>query len=100
MSRHLFSTTLKDAPVTVVAGWDPQLQCFFLDIDKEDDDECDPLYSSDFDRRLRSAKTFGPYIEKLAELGITIPKAMIDALSEDKRNNTANRVNRWDAKGS
>ena len=100
MSRHLFSTTIDDRPVTIVAGWDPPRNCFFLDIEREDTDELCLLYSSDKDPRLARAKSFYTYVGKLAAFGIELPQAMIDAVVDDETNSTANRIQRWHAEAA
>lgn len=83
--RH--ETTYNGEPVTVVAGWDPMLNRFWTIVEPVDelnpdaDEESGMIYSNLDDPEVpeaRVAVNLDYYREKMAQLGIDVPREFFD----------------------
>ncbi|RUP27340.1 MAG: hypothetical protein EKK45_14580 [Curvibacter sp.] len=102
MSRHLTRTTYKGVTVTLLAGFDRQLQAFFLCITKGvypngSTGQIAPcgcqvnlIYDSTLEPQL-NWQDINTLLEKLLGLDIKIPQSLIDALYLDQCFNAGNR---------
>lgn len=92
MSRHIFETYYKDEEVKIVAGWDRSLQGFFMTIERlsasGNDDDDNYIYSN---LNEENSHTFTPFVRVLVDLGINIPKQMIDEIVQDGIVNAGNK---------
>lgn len=94
MSRHIFETDYKGEKVQIVAGWDRPLQGFFMTIEKvaaSNNDDDDNFIYNNLNEENSHPRTFDPFIGVLVDLGINIPKQMIDEIVEDGIFNTGNK---------
>lgn len=86
MSRHYFQTTYAEKPVEVLMGFDRPLNGFFMVIDyldePEDDEDDGYIYSNMWEEKPHP-DSLTPYLEKLAELNISIPAEMIQEIEND-----------------
>lgn len=96
MSQHVFNTRYQGKPITVMMGWDRPLQGFFMVIEEIDRDEEHCIYSNLDDPTLGSltglAPTIQPFINKLNELSISVPKEMLDGVTLDGVYNVGNKT--------
>lgn len=103
MSQHIYVTTHKDRKVKILIGWDRPLKGYFMVLAYEDSKEFENLYSNLEDPRLKQfmglPPTIEPFLEKLQELGIEIPEAILDEVEMDGIFNVGNRVVIYDEKG-
>lgn len=95
MSRHYFKTEYSGKPVEVLMGFDRPLNGFFMVIDyqeePEDDDECDGYLFSNMWQEDPHPHMLKPYLEKLTELNISVPPAMIAEIESDGRQKMGNK---------
>lgn len=110
MTQHYHTTkSLDNKYVSVLAGWDRMLQCFFLVVEElsEDgteiegensgfDEDSSYLYSDVDDSKYDG--TWEYYESVLTGFGIKIPDAMSTAIIDDSAKNLGNVVTHWDAK--
>ena len=94
MSQHFFETQYNGKKVKVFAGWDRPLQGFFMMVEDLDASEGsdDPYIYNNLARKDSHPKTFEPFIHVLVDLGIIIPKEMIDEIVADGIANMGNKV--------
>ncbi len=90
MSRH--SIPSKDPNHTVVIGWDPPLQTFFLQVDREvqaddDDDDTDPESILDEGNRYRQHPTLDKLLTLVTPYAV-VPEATWLQLANDKASST------------
>lgn len=94
MSRHYFQTTYAGKPAEVLMGFDRPLDGFFMIIDyldePEDDNEDHYIYSNMREKNPHPP-TLTPFLEKLAELDISIPAEMIQEIEIDGAFKTGNK---------
>jgi hypothetical protein len=94
MSRHHVHTQLDGRQVFVVAGYDRPLRELFLQVLSDDGDpqaEEAVLYSSTHEP-LCDWRDFDTLTQALAELGLTLPAGMLDAIRGDQVLNAGNRI--------
>lgn len=97
MSRHYFKTEYSGKPVEVLMGFDRPLDGFFMVIDyleepEDDEDEEDDGYIfSNLWQEDPHPQTLKPYVDKLAELKISVPTEMIEEIEEDGRLKMGNK---------
>ncbi len=97
MSRHYFQTTYAEKPVEVLMGFDRPLNGFFMVIDylnepeNDEDDEDDGYIYSNMWEKNPHPDSLTPYLEKLAELDISIPAEMIQEIEIDGAFKTGNK---------
>ncbi|PUA30430.1 MAG: hypothetical protein B0W54_08030 [Cellvibrio sp. 79] len=94
MSRHYFKTEYSGKPVDVLMGFDRPLNGFFMVIDyveEPEDEEDDGYIFSNLWQDDPHPKTLRPYLDKLAELKISVPAQMIDEIEADGRLKTGNK---------
>ncbi|MDZ7855761.1 hypothetical protein [Sphaerotilus sp.] len=94
MSRHHVQSEFDSHPVVVVAGYDRPTKEFFLQVLPDDGDtegEEVVLYSSlhEPQRDWRDPDTLHVVV---AELRLSLPPGMLDAVSNDRASNTGNRI--------
>ena len=102
MSIHTFKTTLQDRDISVRMGWDRPLQGFFMcvlytDI-PEDDYNADEWLYTNLNEPPQKAFTASmvPWVEKLTELGITLPNSIVAMVESDKTEDRGNHfVEHW-----
>ncbi len=87
MSRHYFKTTYAEKPIEVLMGFDRPLDGFFMVIDYlEEPDRYDDndgyIYSNMWEKNPHP-DSLTPYLDKLAELDISIPAEMIKEVEID-----------------
>lgn len=89
MSRHSFHTNIGDLSVTVVIGWQSQLNGYYMFIEndsKRPGDEMFMFYTCETDGTLMERlgttepKTIDYFIDHLSTLNIILPPIMIDHL--------------------
>jgi hypothetical protein len=130
MSQHFFQTMFEDHPVSVLMGWDRPLQGFFMTVQRiggplvepadasgetiacvdansdgfDDEDEDDFVYSNHSDPGL--ARSWGLsasltyFTNKLEELGLVVPEAMLKGVAQDGERNVGSRYVEYEADGS
>jgi hypothetical protein len=93
MSRHHVRTALEEAPVLVVMGYDRPLDEFFVQLwpDGPGADADEPLYSS-LDEPGADWRDIATVVCKLADLGVQVPRSMIDAVAADGVERAGNRI--------
>lgn len=76
------------------AGWDRPLQGFFMMVEdlSASEDTNDPYIYNNLAQKNSHPKTFEPFIHALVDLGIIIPKEMIDEIVADSKVNMGNKV--------
>jgi hypothetical protein len=95
MSQHFCTTTMGSKAVEVLMGWDRPLQGFFMVIhDLEAPVEDDGLIYSNLDEPDSHPQVLDPFTEKLEELGIQVPAAMIEEVKDDQMWNVGNKMRR------
>jgi len=101
MSRHITIMTAKledgtTAPVRISIGWDRPLQGYVLDVENLSKDFGDServLYTNLNESPEGShPATLGPFLSRLAQLGIELPERMRSELQADRINDAGNRV--------
>lgn len=96
MTQHTFRTTsTKGINIEVMAGWDRQLQGFFLsieDLDFRPTAENDQSYLFESDAY---PKEFDVFESLLKELAIPLPVGILEGLQVDKKENLGNKVVNW-----
>lgn len=105
MSQHHYQTrNAQGSPVYVLAGWDCPLGHFFLNVEHANagDDDEEMIYSNldDAQGGLAHRESFAYYRKVLADLGIDVPEAMIEAIEQDKIHQVGNRVEDWTPEGA
>jgi hypothetical protein len=93
MSRHHLRTALGGTPVLVVMGYDRPLDEFFVQLwpNEPGSDVDEPLYSS-LDEPAADWRDIASVVRKLAELGMQVPRSMIDAVAADGAQRAGNRI--------
>jgi hypothetical protein len=95
MSQHFCTTTMGSKTVEVLMGWDRPLQGFFMVIhDLEAPVEDDGLIFSNLDEPVSHPQVLDPFTDKLEELGIRVPAAMIEEVKDDQMWNVGNKMRR------
>lgn len=95
MSRHHLRTTLGGVPKLVVMGYDRPLDEYFVQLwadDPEGEGDADePIYSS-LDEPGADWRDIATVVRKLGELGVQVPRSMIDAIVADADQRVGNRI--------
>ncbi|MFY9511263.1 MAG: hypothetical protein WAQ05_09865 [Rubrivivax sp.] len=95
MSRHQTLVRIGGRELLVVAGYDRPTKEVFLQVlvDDIDDPAADdaPLYSSLTDPH-RDWRDAGTLVRVLDELGLVVPRSLLDAVRGDQLANAGNRV--------
>lgn len=93
MSRHHLRTVRGASPLLVVMGYDRPLNEFFLQFwdDSPGSDAEEPAYSS-LDEPAADWCDIATVVRRLEELGIAVPRSMIDAVVADSVNRAGNRI--------
>lgn len=103
MSQHIYKTTYQNRPLKVLMGWDRPLSGYFCVLAYEDSNDFENLYSNLEDPKLLQygglPPTIEPFLEKLQELGIEVPEAILDEVEMDGIFKMGNRVVVYDEKG-
>ena len=93
MSQHYFNTAVAGEPVTVTMGWDRPLQGYFMMIESAGREQY--LYNNLEDLALIPEGGFADsldyFIEKMKELGVTVPDRMLNEIRVDGGLNVGNR---------
>lgn len=86
---HILRTSVNDQQLEIQMGWDSLKKWFYLVVFhiSENKKMAEPIYSN-LDHATKDLKY---YIEVCKKLGVSIPKAMIDGVIEDMKNNVINR---------
>lgn len=83
MTTHHYNTTRAGKDVHVAMGFDAHANHPYLMVTFAGD-TLTPLYSSTSDRALRNRQaTVEYFVEVLAQLGVRVPQAMLDAVALD-----------------
>lgn len=94
MSQHYFDTTCAGEPVLVLMGWDRPLQGYFMVIESARRGKY--LYSNLADRALARcaglSRSLDYFVEKLRELGVSVPARMLSEIRADAGSNVGNRL--------
>jgi hypothetical protein len=97
-------TPARVSPVTtaIEAGWDKLHGGFFARATVTHEAGVSVLYSNLEDETLDTPYpvTFEPLIDRLAGVGIRLPRTMVEQIKIDGRNNTADRTLRWRPNGT
>lgn len=97
MSQHFCRTTMGKKPVEVLMGWDRPTQGFFMEIfDLSVSPRRDDVIYSHLSERNPNPKHLDRFIEKLKELEISVPQAMLEEIEEDQALNAGNKLRRHD----
>lgn len=92
MSQHLFSTSHKEKPITVVIGWDRPLRYHFMYIENDDAiEESNAFLYHNMDDEKSINQPLAYYEQVLKDHAITVPASMIEESREDAENNAGNR---------
>lgn len=102
MSRHIYRTTYQSVPVTVLAGFDRQLQEFFLSVTEGlhipgpscQTQHCGCQASVSYDSMYEPKldwQDINTLLERLVELDVKLPQSLIEALYFDQCFNSGNR---------
>ena len=93
MSRHYFYTQYQDTPVQILMGFDRALGHYFLVIESMIHEMDEPIYSNLFEEKKEHAfpTEIDFFIDKLSELGLSVPVEMIDEITADARFNFSNK---------
>src|SRR6184192_2861709 len=101
MSQHFFHTQHEGRPIRVLTGSDRPLQGHFLVIEYLDTDEM--LYSNLDDPVIVACdglpRTMSYFLVLLQELGVSVPRNIIDAVQLDQLANAGNRQVEYDGHG-
>ena len=93
MSQHIFETEHDGGLRKVFAGWDRPLQGFYMTIENTTPDEdTDEVFIFNNLVLKDSHPTFEPFIHALVDLGLVIPKEMIDEIVADGKVDIGNKV--------
>ncbi|WP_420213448.1 hypothetical protein ACN8ZM_40255 (plasmid) [Burkholderia aenigmatica] len=97
MSSHIHRTSHKGRAVRIQAGWDRPLHQYYLIIEIVNPAETEPeaedagyLYSNLSDQGAWGCRDFSYFEGKLAELGLTVPAALLDGVRADCASNLSN----------
>jgi hypothetical protein len=93
MSRHHLRTVRGTSPLLVVMGYDRPLNEFFLQLwhDGTLADAEEPAYSS-LDEPAADWRDIATVARRLQELGVAVPRSMIDAVVADSVQRAGNRI--------
>jgi len=93
MSRHHLRTVRNGSPCIVVTGYDRPLNEFFLQIwdDGPGTDADEPAYSS-LNEPAADWRDIATALRRLGELGVEVPRSMIDAVVADSVRRAGNRI--------
>lgn len=93
MSRHHLRTVRGANPVLVVMGYDRPLNEFFLQLwdDSPGADADAPAYSS-LDEPAADWRDIATVVRCLEDLGVQVPRSMIDAIIGDGVHRAGNRI--------
>ena len=101
MSQHHLETTRRGEPITVTLGWDRPLQGYFMLIESDEADVY--IYSNfeDLDLVVHGgfASSLEYFINKMRELGVTVPARMLTEVAADGELNVGNREVAYNAEG-
>ena len=107
MSRHIFVTSHKGFPITVVLGWDRTLSYFFLTIEKPSEliDEAmqvedEHFLYSNMHEPNPFAHDLDYYRQVLHHFQIDVPESLFAEVQQDQDRNVGNRVVKHLADGS
>lgn len=101
MSQHIHQTTCKGVAVDVIMGWDRRLSHFHMTVVRtKPPRRGDGVLYSNLHERNAFALGLEDYAARLANLGISVPTSLIDAVRQDQADNAGNRVLRYLADGS
>lgn len=94
MSRHQVQVRLDGRQVLVVAGYDRPLKKLFLQVlsDGSDPQADEAVLYSSLHEPHRDWRSVGTLTEVLAELDLTVPAGMLDAVRGDQALNVGNRM--------
>lgn len=94
MRYHYINTnvTTTKQPVKVIAGWNPELQSFSMEIEMLTSVGVEVVYSSN--SKASPTPDFGYYVDILESLGIKVWADIIEAIELDKHN-TADNIASW-----
>lgn len=102
MSQHVCPSVYQGQPVTIALGFDRPLQGFFLSVELVEAEGF--VYSNLNDPKLiyhgGLPDSLAPFIEKLDELGLSVPQIMIEQVELDGANNVGNRFVMYDQDGN
>lgn len=102
MSQHVYPSTYKGQPVTIMMGWDRPCQGYFLSVELVEAEGF--VYSNLDDPKLiyfgGLPDSLTPFSEKLDELGLSVPQAMIEQIELDAAANVGNRFVMYDEGGN
>lgn len=102
MSQHIYPSSYKGLPITILMGWDRPLQGFFMVIELEEAEGL--IYSNLDDPKLIPfgglPDSLEHFSEKLDELGLSVPQAMIEQIELDAAANVGNRHVLYDQAGN
>lgn len=93
MSRHHVRTALGGVPTLVVMGYDRPLNEYFVQlwVDDPGADDDEPSYSS-LDEPGADWRDIATVVQKLDDLGVQVPRSMIDAVIADGVQRAGNRI--------
>lgn len=93
MSRHHLRTVRAGSPLLVVMGYDRPLNEFFLQLwdDGLEAEADEPAYSS-LDEPAADWRDIATVVRRLEELGVAVPRSMIDAVVADGVQRAGNRI--------
>lgn len=93
MSRHHLRTARGASPVLVVMGYDRPLNEFFLQLwdDGPEAEADEPAYSS-LDEPAADWRDIATMAQRLVDLGVAVPRSMIDAVVADSVHRAGNRI--------
>ncbi len=95
MSQHYCRTSMNNKPVEVLMGWDRPLQGFFMVIfDLSSPKAMEDMIYSNLNERNPYPKVLDPFANKLEEMGIQVPKTMLEEVEEDKSFDAGNKLRR------
>jgi hypothetical protein len=104
MSQHNYATTYAGQPVNIMMGWDRPLQGYFLVIELSESRAEGCVYSNLEDPALFPCMgmpdSLDHFLEKLDELNIAVPQAMIQQIEVDAALNVGNRYVRYASNGT
>ena len=99
MTQHHYKTECKGEAVRVVAGWDRTCRGFFMHIEHDDSEDEEPIYCNIYDG-AGFPKSFDPFVDRLEQYDIELPKQMVLAIVDDKACNRGNAVTHWRPDGT
>jgi len=102
MSQHHLAVEIGGRAAEIMMGWDRPLQGFHCIVTVEPDDDLAYCNLDDLDllSSFGLAQDVDHYVARLAELGLTVPQQMLDAIRGDGLRNVGNRSVWWDAEGN